>query len=486
MKKTSFENPKEILPMKRSNMGKIITLCTLISVFLAFFLASCSFVEDEGRSIVRSAINENGELVLYYSDGSYDNVGAVVGADGKDGVDGIDGVNGVDGKDGINGKDGIDGVDGKNGKNGKDGINGVDGKDIKETVIINTDESDVAIAAARGLRSAVSITCAFTDKTTDEEYGSAGSGVIYTLDKTEGDAFIITNYHVVYDVDSETGVSESINVYLYGAEYADTAIEATFVGGSLYYDIAVLRVENSELLKTSPVLEVSVRNSNEISVGDTAIAIGNPMGEGISVTSGIISVDSENIEMTASDDITEIKMRLMRIDTPVNSGNSGGGLFDEIGNLIGIVNAKIIDTGIENIGYAIPSNVAIAIANNIIDYCYGTSLTAPQRALLGITVTISDSKMVYDANTASVSIEETNIVYEVSAGSIAYGKLLAGDILLEASLGGGEFIKLSRQHSLIDLMLDARAGDTVTLKINRGGTEMSVNITVTSDCIIPY
>ena len=76
--------------------------------------------------------------------------------------------------------------------------------------------------------------------------------------------------------------------------------------------------------------------------------------------------------MTAADNRTEVSFRVMRVDAPVNSGNSGGGLFDGQGKLIGIVNAKIVDEGVENIGYAIPSNVAVSIANNIIDYCYRT------------------------------------------------------------------------------------------------------------------
>ena len=86
----------------------------------------------------------------------------------------------------------------------------------------------------------------------------------------------------------------------------------------------------------------------------------------------------------------------MRVDTAINSVNSGGGLFDDEGSLIGIVNAKIIYDGVENIGYAIPSNVAVSIAENIIHYCYGTDTESVQRALLGITVSTSDSKAVYD------------------------------------------------------------------------------------------
>ena len=118
----------------------------------------------------------------------------------------------------------------------------------------------------------------------------------------------------------------------------------------------------------------------------------------------------------------------MRVDTAVNSGNSGGGMFDGKGNLIGIVNAKIVDDGVENIGYAIPSNVAIAIAENIIHYCHGTDVERVQRALLGITVNATDSKAVYDGETGCVTISETVSVYEVGEGTLAHGVLQKGDV----------------------------------------------------------
>ena len=91
---------------------------------------------------------------------------------------------------------------------------------------------------------------------------------------------------------------------------------------------------------------------------------------------------------------------------------SGGGLYNDVGNLIGVVNAKIVYDGVENIGYAIPSNVAISIAENIIDYCYGTEVERVQRALLGITVSASNSKAVYDSETGLSKIIEKVLIYE--------------------------------------------------------------------------
>ena len=439
----------------------IISVICMLFVF-AFVLSSCSL--NSGVGIVNARINENGELVLAYSDGNEQNLGVVVG------------------------KDGMNGSDGKNGADGADG-----------SLNITMNGSSIPSASSKGLRSAVSIVCNFQatvqqggwwpgyGSTTTEDYSSEGSGVIYKIDQAEGDAFIITNYHVVYDASSNTenGISKDISVYLYGSEIEEKAIKATYVGGSLYYDIAVLRVEDSEILKASCACAADVACSDKIVVGDSAIAIGNAQGLGISSTSGVVSVDSEYITMTAADGRTEVSFRVMRVDTAINSGNSGGGLYDDEGNLIGIVNAKIIYDGVENIGYAIPSNVAVSIAENIIDYCYGTETERVQRALLGITVSTSDSKAVYNSTTGLVTIEENVSVYEVSSGSLADGILQAEDVLVSATVNGIT-TEITRQYHIIDMMLDVRAGDVVTLKILREGSEEIVSITITEECLTEY
>ena len=464
--------------MKTKIYSIICAICLLLGS--SFALSSCDSSDAVG--IANAQINENGELVLVYSDGNEQNLGVVVGKDGAAGKDGEDGSNGKDGADGTNGQNGINGVDGADG-----------------SLVITSDGSSIPAASAKGLRSAVSIVCNFqatiqqggwrpgSSSTTTKNYSSAGSGVIYQMDTSEGDAFIITNYHVVYDASSNTenGISEDISVYLYGSEIEEKAIEATYVGGSLYYDIAVLRVEDSEILKTSNACAVDVADADKVVVGDTAIAIGNAQGYGISTSFGIVSVDSEYITMTAADGSTTVSFRVMRTDTAVNSGNSGGGLYDDEGNLIGIVNAKIVDDGVENIGYAIPSNVAVSIAENIIDYCYGKSEERVQRALLGITVSTSDSKAVYNSETGSFTIEETVCVYEVSSGSLADGILQAEDILVSATVNDNT-TEITRQYHIIDMMLDMRAGDVVTLKILHGGEEMTVSITITEGCLTAY
>ena len=458
--------------MKRKLFSIFFAISLLISSSLALF--SCSISGSSGISDAQ--INENGELIIVYQDGTTQNLGVVVGKDGSDG------------------KDGKDGQDGKDGMDGKDGTN-----TSGDSVIISKEENNITLASAIGLRSAVSITCNFkatvqqggwrpgSGSTTIKEYSSAGSGVIYKLDKSEGDAFIITNYHVVYDSSSNTenGISDDISVYLYGSETNEKAIKAVYVGGSLYYDVAVLHVDNSEIIKNSDASAVAVTNSDQITVGNDAIAIGNAQGLGISTSVGIVSVDSEYITMTAADGKSEVSFRVMRVDTAINSGNSGGGLYDGQGRLIGIVNAKIVDDGVENIGYAIPSNVAVSIAENIIDYCYGTSTESVQRALLGITVTASDSKAVYNEENGTIRIEETVSVYEVNEGSLSYGVLESGDIFVSATLAG-KTIEITRQYHIIDIMLDVRVGDTISITVIRNGEQITLSLTITEDCLSSY
>lgn len=108
-----------------------------------------------------------------------------------------------------------------------------------------------------------------------------------------------------------------------------------------------------------------------------------------------------------------------------------------------------------------------------------------QRALLGITVSTTDSKAVFDSVTGLVTIEETVSVYEVSTGSLAGGILQAQDILVSATVNGIT-TEITRQYHIIDMMLDVRVGDVVTLGILRGGEEMSITITVTEECLTAY
>ena len=345
-------------------------------------------------------------------------------------------------------------------------------------------------AIAHAMRSAVAV-YALDNPIEDvnvNTVGSSGSGVIYQLDDN-GDAYIITNYHVVYDTDSKQ-VMPFIYVMLYGYESLDYVISTRYIGGSATYDIAVLKVTGSEILANSDARAVDVFDSNNIVVGKTAIAIGNPQGSGISVSEGVISVDSETIDMKPSskenvtvDAYGKVSMRVIRIDTPVNPGNSGGGLFDENGQLIGIVNAKIINDNVENIGYAIPSNIATFVAQNIIDNCNGSTSVSVVKCLMGITISPKSSKGVYDAATGTMKIVEEIRIVEVSTTSIGYGKLKAEDILVSLTLKGKTY-EVTRNFIPVDVCLNARSGDTIEVTVLRNGEYLTFSFTFGSGIIV--
>ncbi len=401
---------------------------------------------------------------------------------GKDGVDGANGMsayeialqNGFEGSE----EEWLASLKGENGINGKDGINGTNGSASSSTDVRRINEA---------LLASVAIYCSF-ERNTSTVY-SAGSGVIYDMDKANGNAYIITNYHVIYSnsATSESKISGNIRVYLYGMffdgtyDMDNTGIKAEYVGGSMTYDIAVLKISNDARLKNSDAMEIKIADSTDVTVGTTAIAIGNAEGLGISVTSGVVSIESESITMTAVDNVTSVTQRVMRIDTAVNSGNSGGGLFNATGELIGIVNAKVKQSDVENIGYAIPSNIAIGVARNIIDNCDGKDNKTPLKCLIGITVVTVDTRAEYNAENGTITLYDTVAIQNVSDTSIAKGVIEVGDILHKIKLGDNEEKLIRRQYELVDTMLDARVGDTVTLTVLRNGEEVVFTCTLTED-----
>lgn len=362
----------------------------------------------------------------------------------------------------------------------------VEGGPNYEKIEINSNSDKNLLAASRALLSAVSVRCTFGTSSS----GAAGSGVIYKLDKERGDAYVITNYHVVYNGTStaENGISDNINLYLYGMEYmadgnVSYAIPATFVGGSMEYDIAVLKVTASTVLMESNAMAATIADSDEVSILETAIAIGNPGNGGLSATVGCINVDSENIEVKFDTPTGKksVSLRVMRTDAAVNSGNSGGGLFNDSGALIGIVNAKDSDMSVDNIGYAIPSNIAKAIADNAIYYSDGTV----KRCLLGITVGSAKYWTEYDTETGKIHKFEKVVITELSLTSALGGKLRAGDIINSITVDGVE-CEVTRIHHVVDAMLYARVGSSVVTNVTRGGVNMDVPITITQNMLTVY
>ena len=342
-------------------------------------------------------------------------------------------------------------------------------------------ESSRAILSVVSVYSTFEISYGYPSYST-ESSTARGSGVIYKLDRENGNAYVITNYHVVYSTGttSSDGISKDIRLFLYGQEADQYAIPATYVGGSMAQDLAVLKVEGSEVLKRSQALPAAVADSDKVSVLDTVIAIGNPEGLGISATNGIISVESETLAMIGADGRTTIQPRVMRVSAAINDGNSGGGLFNAKGELIGIVNAKRNGNYVDNIAYAIPSNVATRLADNIILYCDGSTNTAAKKAMIGIVMQANVMGVTIDAETGKVVRAEIVEIKEISSICTIPEKFAIGDRINSITIDGLT-IPVTRVHHVVDSMLLARVGSVVTVNLTRGAETFDVTVTITEN-----
>lgn len=397
---------------------------------------------------------------------------------------------------------------------------------IEDYLNINVDTNSTAYATGKSLLSAVSIYSRFSDTGYSYSYDfekyvqvkstSAGAGVIYNLDKENGDAYIITNAHVVYNEGRlKDEYSSEVYCYLYGMEgdtpytyllndtetdylydedscvqvqFNNYAIPCTVIGASIKYDLAVLKVKNSSIIKNSNARACEIEDSNDVIVGSTAIAVGNPDAGGISATAGVISVISEYIQVGIDEDIDTV-LREFRIDTAVNSGNSGGGLFNSNGKFIGVVNAKTSNDSIENMGYAIPGNIAKNVADNIIDNYEKDEFFGVKRAKIGIVLEALTSTAIYDTNTFTTKIVETIAIDEVLEDSIAENMgFNPGDIIRSVEITRGEETTpytFTRYFQLIDLILTIREGDTMTFYVTTSTGDTSYSHTfVASDFIV--
>ncbi len=402
----------------------------------------------------------------------------------------LESLKGETGDKGQNGKDGVDGENFNAGYTAeklyeelyeKGEFTGSFAEFVKEYFGTSHTTTDYQRLVNEAMLSSCDIFCEYD--TAKGEGGSAGSGVIYSLDKENGDCLIITNFHVVYAEDGVTSnkIASKITALLYGSESKDGEISCTYVGGSAKYDIALLSVKGSEVIKKSALKAIEFTDSDQAILGETVVAIGNAGGAGLAATKGILSVDSEYI---AINDVygNENEMRVMRYDAAVSPGNSGGGLFCSSGKLLGIVNAKSVANQVDGVYYAIPSNIVKSVANHIVDQCLGKANTSIKRVLLNITVSESNSKAIYDENTGKINVEAQVFIQEVGEKSPLYGKLLANDRLLSIKINGVEK-RITRNFVVVDGVLSAKVGDVVAFKIQRNGVESTVEFTVDENCL---
>ena len=348
---------------------------------------------------------------------------------------------------------------------------------------IDVKENNDTVTLAQNVTSVVSLNCAFEKDVTSGWFGnvqsqyygsSAGSGVIVDLNKEAGTAYIVTNYHVVYDSSCNTPNQIANNIYMYtydarnyfnsktGTDTLGDPIKVTYVGGAMDYDIAVLKVEGSKFLQQSIATAATFGDSDTVNVGEKVFAIGNPEGAGIAITSGAISVESEYITMTSTDNSRYVEYRVMRTDAAINGGNSGGALYNAEGKLIGIVNAKSVGEELDNMGYALPITPVKNICQNLWD-----NGGIVKRAMLGVMVSKEKSEVSFDEDGHLVTTETFVVAEAARMNSAAYGKLKIGDVFRSIQVNDGEVVPLTRQYKLNDVLLTVRKGDVVKLGMYR-------------------
>ena len=262
----------------------------------------------------------------------------------------------------------------------------------------------------------------------------AGSGVVISKD-----GYIVTNNHVVED-------ANTITVRLIdGGEYT-----ATLVGTDARTDLAIIKISADDL---QPAI---LGYSSELLVGQTSIAIGNPLGElGGTVTQGIISALDRELTIDGE------TMSLLQTDAAVNPGNSGGGLFNLYGELVGVVNAKSSGSEIEGLGFAIPIDAAKLVIESIIEYGY-------VRGRVDTGLTLVD---IQDAQTAMMyRIQQLGLYITKSAS----GEFQSGDRI--TAVGGQAVGKLAEFNTQ---MSKYSVGDTVSITVVRRGESVTASLILT-------
>ena len=277
---------------------------------------------------------------------------------------------------------------------------------------------------------------------------AAGSGIIISED-----GYILTNNHVISGADK-------ITVYVNpGDGSEEKSYEATLIGSSESNDIAVLKIDATGLNAAA------FGDSDQLEVGELAVAIGNPMGQVHgSVTAGIISAVEQELTI---DDVT---INAIQTDAAINPGNSGGALFDSYGNVIGIVYAKSSSVSIEGIGYAIPvNNIKDLVAQMINDPDSVKDQTKGSQIMLGITIqNITEDMSKQYSMPVGVYITEVSTMSAAERAGLQKGDIIVGF--------AGEDVKTADE--LNALKAKQTPGDTVAVKIDRNGKEMMLDLVI--------
>ena len=330
------------------------------------------------------------------------------------------------------------------------------------TAVTVTDVSDIVENVMPAIVSITNMSTieyyTYFGQTLSYEGESAGSGIIVAEDDTN--LYIVTNNHVVADATSLTV-----------SFVDDQAASATIKGTDASSDLAVIYVAKSDLsAETLASIKVAtLGDSDELKVGESAIAIGNALGYGQSVTTGVISALNREVTTSDSSTGTSVTNELIQTDAAINPGNSGGALLNMNGEVIGINSVKYSDTSVEGMGYAIPINTASPIINELITR---EKVDEAKTAYLGISGVDVTSEL-----SQTYNMPEGIYVVQVAEGSAAEkAGLVRGDIITAFD---GKTV--TSMEELQELLQYYEAGKTVEMKIQYAdrGTYIEETVTVT-------
>jgi len=324
------------------------------------------------------------------------------------------------------------------------GSSNVETQQVKQIEIVNNSESPVTAIAEKVSPSIVGIQVDYTYY--NYWFGSyqssgSGSGIII-----RSDGYILTNNHVIESaIESGNRLSDGASIKVILPNRQDEQFEATIIGRDERTDIAVLKIDLSDI----PAVEIG--DSDSLKVGELAVAIGNPAGLEFmgSVTSGIISGLNRKIQISETQ-----SLKVIQTDAAINPGNSGGALVNSKGQVIGVNTVKISSTGYEGLGFAIPINDAMHIAENLIENGY-----VKGRPSLGVYI---DSKYT-EEYAKSIKAPVGLLVLDVMPLSGAYNAgIKKGDVIVEINgVAVKSFTELEAEKN------KHKAGDIVSLKVYR-------------------
>lgn len=300
-----------------------------------------------------------------------------------------------------------------------------------------------------------------SNSTADEmEVASEGSGVIYKKDSK--DAYIVTNTHVISG-------AEQIDIQLASGE----KVKAELVGSDTYSDIAVIKISAD---KVTTVAEFA--DSDSINIGETAIAIGSPLGTvyANSVTQGIVSSLSRTVTSQAENGQT-VSTNAIQTDTAINPGNSGGPLINIQGQVIGITSSKITSTSstsgvsVEGMGFAIPSNDVVSIIKKLEA---DGKVTRPALGIQMVDVASLSTSQLVTAGLEDSKVTSGVLIVSTQSGLPADGKFEQYDVITAID---GETIETS--SDLQSELYKHSIGDTIKVTIYRDGKEKTVSVKLT-------